>query len=108
MAELRTNVRVRAEGFGITGKTLITFILLVYDTRRGEGEGALALIAFAGGQLAYGVIVLLTYLAFYGVGFLQPKTFRTKYVRGNQFVSILMVPVAEATMRLILNCYDSH
>lgn len=81
MAELRTKVRVRAEGLGITGKALITFFMLVYDTRRGEGQGALALLAFAGGQLTYGVIVLLTYLTFYGAGYLQSRTFRTKYVR---------------------------
>ncbi|KAG6855616.1 hypothetical protein H0H87_000251 [Tephrocybe sp. NHM501043] len=61
MAELRTGVRVRAEGLGITAKTVVTFLVLVYDFRSG-GDGALALIAFAAGQLAYGAAVLATYL----------------------------------------------
>lgn len=77
MAELQTNVRVRAEGLGITGKAIITFIVLVYDSKRGEVEGALALLAFAAGQLAYGVIVLVTYLAFYGRGHLWLFRFRS-------------------------------
>ncbi|KAG5646159.1 hypothetical protein DXG03_004212 [Asterophora parasitica] len=67
MAELRTGVRVRAEGLGITTKTVVTFLVLLYDLRRG-GEGTLALIAFAGGQLAYGAAVLATYVAAYGAG----------------------------------------
>ncbi|KAF5376097.1 hypothetical protein D9615_007755 [Tricholomella constricta] len=67
MAELRTGMRVRAEGLGITVKTVVTFLVLLYDLRRG-GEGALALIAFAGGQLAYGAAVLATYVAAYGAG----------------------------------------
>ncbi|KAG6878046.1 hypothetical protein C0993_000369 [Termitomyces sp. T159_Od127] len=65
MAELMTGIRVRAEGLGITSKTVVTFLVLVYDMRSG-GEGALALIAFAGGQLVYGATVLGTYLAAYG------------------------------------------
>jgi oligosaccharide translocation protein RFT1 len=78
MAELRTNVRVTAEGLGIAGKTLTTFLILLYDTWR--GGGTLALLSFAGGQLAYGLIVLLTYLAFYGTGFFQSNIFQNKYV----------------------------
>jgi oligosaccharide translocation protein RFT1 len=81
MAELRTNVRVKAEGLAITVKTLVTFLVLVYDTRRGEIEGTLALLAFAGGQMAYGITALLTYLAYYGVRDAWPKTSWFKYVR---------------------------
>ncbi|KAG5650470.1 hypothetical protein H0H81_012133 [Sphagnurus paluster] len=74
MAGLQTGVRVRAEGFGITSKTVVTFIVLVYDARRvGGGDGALALLAFAGGQLAYGAGVLLTYIAAYGTRPLWPQ-----------------------------------
>jgi oligosaccharide translocation protein RFT1 len=86
MAELRTNVRVRAEGLGITGKTVVTFLVLVYDSRR--EERTLALLAFATGQLAYGIIVLGAYLACYGTGNLSQRTFRIKCVGGNQFVPI--------------------
>lgn len=74
MAELRTGVRVRAEGLGITSKTVVTFLVLLYDTRRGGRQGELALLAFAGGQLAYGVSVLLTYVAHYGRAHLKPRT----------------------------------
>jgi len=72
---------MRAEGLGITGKALVTLLVLLYDTNRKENKGALALLAFAGGQLAYGVIVLLTYLTFYGAKYVWPKSFRLKYVR---------------------------
>ncbi|KAH0579724.1 hypothetical protein H2248_002564 [Termitomyces sp. 'cryptogamus'] len=72
MAELRTEVRVKAEGLGITSKTVVTFLVLVYGLRWG-GEGSLALIAFAGGQLAYGTAVLATYVAAYGMNGWWPR-----------------------------------
>ncbi|KAG6853215.1 hypothetical protein C0991_006118 [Blastosporella zonata] len=72
MAELRTGVRVRAEGLGITAKTVVTFLVLVYDLRTG-GEGGLALIAFAAGQLVYGATVLATYMTAYGIDCWWPK-----------------------------------
>lgn len=79
MAELRTGVRVRAEGLGITAKTLVTFLVLLYDTWRGA-DGKLALLAFAGGQFAYGGFVLGTYIAYYGAPNIWPtKSPRTKY-----------------------------
>lgn len=71
MAELRTGVRVRAEGLGITAKTLVTFLVLLYDTWRGA-DGKLALLAFAGGQLAYGTFVLGTYIVYYGTRNMWP------------------------------------
>ncbi len=50
MTTLQTGVRVRAEGLGITAKSLATFAILFPDHRR--GSSTLALVAFAGGQLA--------------------------------------------------------
>lgn len=104
MAELRTKVRVRAEGLGITGKALITFFMLVYDTRRGEGQGALALLAFAGGQLTYGVIVLLTYLTFYGAGYLQSRTFRTKgwHTFDSELLRLALTMTYQSVVKLLL------
>lgn len=78
MAELRTNVRVKAEGLAITVKTLVTFLVLVYDASRGESGGTLTLLAFAGGQMAYGITALLTYLAYYLVRDAWPKISRIK------------------------------
>jgi oligosaccharide translocation protein RFT1 len=79
MSELRTGVRVRAEGLGITAKTLVTFLVLLYDTRS-NASGKLALLAFAGGQLAYGTFVLGTYVTYYGTQKMWPtKPPRTKY-----------------------------
>lgn len=79
MAELRTGVRVRAEGLGITAKTLVTFLVLLYDTWR-EADGKLALLAFAGGQLAYGGFVLGTYITYYGTQNMWPtQSPQTKY-----------------------------
>jgi oligosaccharide translocation protein RFT1 len=73
MGELRTIVRVRAEGLGITAKTLVTFLVLVYDARRNsDAEGRLALLAFAFGQLAYSSAVLATYAADAGYVTLLP------------------------------------
>ncbi|KII90286.1 hypothetical protein PLICRDRAFT_108790 [Plicaturopsis crispa FD-325 SS-3] len=62
MGELRTEVRVRAEGWGVVVKTLTTFAVMFYDAKE------LALVAFALGQLAYAVTVLAIYgRAFGGV-----------------------------------------
>ncbi|KAF5343598.1 hypothetical protein D9757_013689 [Collybiopsis confluens] len=64
MSSVQTNVRVRAEGIGITAKTLTTFLILVYDANGGGGD--LALLAFAFGQLMYGSLVFLVYLRRFG------------------------------------------
>jgi hypothetical protein len=61
MSELRTDIRVRAEGSGILGKTIVVFLILLYDSRSGGLQGQLALLAFAAGQLAYGTILLAVY-----------------------------------------------
>jgi len=63
MGEVRTGVRVRAEGLGITCKSLVTYLILHYDPTSGD----LALVAFALGQLAYSVVVFLSYM--YQMGF---------------------------------------
>jgi actin-related protein len=65
MAELRTRIRVRVEGLGITSKTVVTFLVL-YDSKREGRQGELALLAFAGGQLAYAFFVFIIYLGCYG------------------------------------------
>lgn len=72
MSQLRTGVRVTAEGLGITSKTLVTFLVLLYDKRSGA-QGALALLAFAGGQLAHGAVVLLTYMVYFGPRNMWPR-----------------------------------
>ncbi|KAF8162135.1 RTF domain-containing protein [Pholiota molesta] len=71
MSELKVGVRVRAEGLGVTAKSLTTFLVLMYDAR--AGTGGLALVAFALGQLMYSAVVFGTYLAYLGVGYMRPK-----------------------------------
>ncbi|KAJ3772885.1 Rft protein-domain-containing protein [Lentinula raphanica] len=63
MVNLKTHLRVRAEGVAITAKTLTTFFVLVYDASRGHGD--LALLAFAFGQLSYGASLFFMYLREY-------------------------------------------
>jgi oligosaccharide translocation protein RFT1 len=77
MVLLKTNVRVRAEGSGITAKSVVTFLVLMYDVKKGDGQGKLALFAFALGQLAYSLACLVVYLGYFGAGTLWPQM---KYV----------------------------
>jgi len=70
MVDLKTNVRVRAEGLGITAKSILTFLILLYDSR--EGGGDFALVAFALGQLTYSVVMFFTYTISFGWGVLRP------------------------------------
>ena len=74
MSELATNVRVKAEGVAILSRTSVTFFVLVYDSRSPRWNGELALLAFALGQLAYGISLLGTYMRHYGrmTFFLRP------------------------------------
>ena len=72
MSELRTDVRVKAEGLGVTSKTVVTFLVLYYDSKQGA-NGDSALLAFALGQLSYAVCVLLKYVNSYGMQSLHPK-----------------------------------
>ncbi|KAJ3758259.1 Rft protein-domain-containing protein [Lentinula raphanica] len=71
MVNLKTHLRVRAEGVSITAKTLTTFFVLVYDASRGHGD--LALLAFAFGQLSYGASLFFMYLREYREA-VWPKT----------------------------------
>lgn len=72
MAELKTGVRVRAEGLGITSKSLTTFLLLSYNTRRGKDDD-LALVAFSAGQLMYSVVMFFVYTTHIGDQHMWPK-----------------------------------
>ncbi|KDR74152.1 hypothetical protein GALMADRAFT_227845 [Galerina marginata CBS 339.88] len=71
MVELKTGIRVRAEGLGITAKSITTFLILFYDSMRGTGD--LALLAFAFGQLVYGIVMFATYVVYLGGNYLRPK-----------------------------------
>ena len=73
MAELNTGVRVRAEGLGITSKSLTTFLLLFYNTKRGK-DNDLALVAFAAGQIMYSVVMFLVYIAHFEDQHMWPKS----------------------------------
>ncbi|KAF8154062.1 Rft protein-domain-containing protein [Crassisporium funariophilum] len=71
ISELKTGVRVRAEGLGITSKSLTTFLILFYDATYGQDD--LALVAFATGQLVYSVVMFATYVAHFGSQHMRPK-----------------------------------
>ncbi|KAF7353695.1 hypothetical protein MVEN_01054400 [Mycena venus] len=75
MAEMKTHIRVRAEGMGITAKTLATYLVLLYDFKANM-DGDLALLAFAMGQLSYSLVVLVIYLSHYGFSALFPSATR--------------------------------
>jgi len=72
MVQLKTNVRVKAEGTGIMTKSIVTFFVLLYDVRKVDGQGTLALLAFALGQLAYSVACWMVYLRYLGASPLWP------------------------------------
>ncbi|TRM66680.1 Rft protein-domain-containing protein [Schizophyllum amplum] len=74
MMAMQTNVRVRAEGLAIAGKTLATLLVLLNGERvGGAGDGRPALLAFAAGQMAYALSLLGVYTAHYGVSWLVPN-----------------------------------
>ncbi|KAI0077851.1 Rft-1-domain-containing protein [Panus rudis PR-1116 ss-1] len=58
--ELRFDVRVRAEGTAVVIKTVVTFVVLV------AGGERWALLAFASGQLGYGIVLLGAFARVYG------------------------------------------
>lgn len=62
MGDLHTSVRIRAEGMGMTSKTIIAFLILWYDSKEEPRSGELTLLAFASGQLANGIVIFVTYL----------------------------------------------
>ncbi|KAL1674780.1 Rft protein-domain-containing protein [Schizophyllum commune] len=71
MVSLRTQVRVRAEGLAIAFKTMATLAVLLYGERV-TGDGQLALLAFAAGQLTYASTLVGVYAAHYGISWLVP------------------------------------
>lgn len=73
MGEALTGVRVKAEGTGVTGKTIVTCAILWADSTRGVDAGDYALLAFAFGQLAYSVLVFVTYYAHFRAFYLWPR-----------------------------------
>jgi oligosaccharide translocation protein RFT1 len=78
MGEVRTGVRVRAEGLGITCKTLVTYLILLYDSTRPE-PGDLALVAFALGQSVYSVVVFFIYVYQMGYPTFWPVRLATQH-----------------------------
>ncbi|KAH7905716.1 Rft protein-domain-containing protein [Hygrophoropsis aurantiaca] len=66
IGEHRTGIRVRAEGLGIAVKSVITYFILLYDSKQGLSTGRYALQAFALGQLAYSLLVFATYTTYLG------------------------------------------
>ncbi|KAG0706405.1 Rft protein-domain-containing protein [Suillus ampliporus] len=78
MGEVRTGARVRAEGLGITCKTLVTYLVLLYDSTRPE-SGEFALVAFALGQLAYSVVVFCSYVYQMGYPTFWPTRLATRH-----------------------------
>jgi oligosaccharide translocation protein RFT1 len=73
MSEMQTGVRIRAEGVALIGKPVCTFLVLFYDSRVRSRETQLGLMAFAMGQLTYGILMFGMYLAHYGKVLLWPK-----------------------------------
>jgi len=79
MTRLKTSVRVRAEGLGITLKNITTFLILFYDSKNAKGD--LALVAFAMGQLFYSLGMIVTYMYYFGPAVIVPKIGKSsKYV----------------------------
>ncbi|VDC05570.1 unnamed protein product [Peniophora sp. CBMAI 1063] len=59
--ELRFNIRIRAEGLAVFLKTVFTFVVLAF------GPPDWALLAFAAGQMGYGLATFATFASVYGV-----------------------------------------
>lgn len=73
MSGLQTNVRLRAEGAAVVGKTIVTFLVMFYDPHRDDPLRHRALVAFALGQVFFSVCVLGIYLYHFGVSYLVPQ-----------------------------------
>jgi oligosaccharide translocation protein RFT1 len=67
MGELRTDTRVRAEGFGTVMKSVVTFFILFAEKSSAgtSADARWALVAFACGQLTYASTILGVYLFHY-------------------------------------------
>jgi hypothetical protein len=86
MSKLQTNIRVRAEGSGIILKPIVIILVLLYDTYIQNGDGHLALVAFALGQLAYAATLFCVYRFHYGAISFMPKPIRSSSHRHLRFV----------------------
>jgi hypothetical protein len=68
MGELKTHIRVQAEGTGIIAKTAVTFLAIQVGLRQSTEEGSFALLSFAAGQISYALVVLGIYMRSFGLG----------------------------------------
>lgn len=84
MGEGRTSIRVRAEALGISSKTIVAYLALLYDSRLGGQK--LTLPAFALGQLAYAVVVFVMYVMEMPDSRLWPKRLR---LGSSEFVRVV-------------------
>ncbi|KAH6904536.1 RTF domain-containing protein [Coprinopsis sp. MPI-PUGE-AT-0042] len=101
MTQLKTDVRVRAEGLGITFKSLTTFLILVYDTRL--GTGSLPLIAFAAGQVVYSVVVFSYYSRTLGAPWVSESSLRTsKFNVDRKLFRLSMTMTGQSVIKHIL------
>ncbi len=73
MAGLQTNIRLRAEGAAVIGKSILTFLVMFYDPNKDDPRRNCALVAFALGQVFYSVCVLVIYVYHFGIFTLVPK-----------------------------------
>jgi O-antigen/teichoic acid export membrane protein len=102
MSELQTNIRVRAEGLGIILKPIVITLVLLYDAHIQNGDGHLALVAFALGQLAYAVTIFWVYRFHYGATSFIPKPIRSPSRRRLRFVCYNLVFSTVPTIPYIL------
>ena len=87
--ELKLNVRVRAEGAAVIAKATITFLVLAF------ASGEWALIAFAVGQAAYGLSLLVVFWGAYkgDINYI-PKSVRIK-LHDKYVSSLLRFPLSD-------------
>ena len=86
MTGLQTDIRVRAEGSGVILKPIVIILVLLYDTHIQYGDGRLALVAFALGQLAYAAALFCVYQSHFGGVLLIPQPIRLSSRRRLRFV----------------------
>jgi oligosaccharide translocation protein RFT1 len=76
ISELKVHIRVRAEGAAVVAKTVTSVIFLLALNKEWS------LVAFAGGQVAYGAAVLFIFVREYGTHWIFQFRKVTKKVRG--------------------------
>ncbi|KAJ7221716.1 Rft-1-domain-containing protein [Mycena pura] len=100
MAEMKTHLRVRAEGTGVIFKTLVTVLVLLYDTKM-RMDGTLALMAFAAGQLSYSLCLWVVYVWHYGLSALLPSSSPANARNGTVTDEILRVSLTMTFQSII-------